>query len=361
MIGNTEVPYIIMGTTVGLWGGIQLIQNRRLNNKPLTIILLCYVLSGLLDCFFIGNETFFDICSDLLTYCIAIVMFVYPIKYYQGVISFYVSCAFFVSAFFSGSLTHGLLTSSGNYISILLILAASIYYIGLQNKTKQFRFWDVIPALLCFLLSIWAMGRGGIISTAFLLILVVGILFRQKIQKGKVIYKFLFVLVIVAVAFILYKEISLIDQFMTLGKLGHEGLETPRPQMWASYLSKMAESPIYILLGTPLEQVRVLHEIGNNCHNSFLQLHAYNGVVILCGFVYLLIKSIVYMYKNKLYALLAITLTIVMRGMTDKFIFGQYGMPIMLYLVFYPFAYVRKNKLAKVKLILKLKQDGKRI
>ena len=152
MTDNSAVPYMIMVAAVGFWGLMLLIHNKLLNRKSLFKILLCYMLFGFLNYVFIGNVGFSDVCTDLLTYGITIVMFVYPIKYYQGVISFYVSCGFFVSAFYSGALTHGLLTSSGNYISILLILAAAIYYIGLQNKTNQFSFRDVVPALLCFLL-----------------------------------------------------------------------------------------------------------------------------------------------------------------------------------------------------------------
>ena len=344
MTDNSAVPYMVLIIVVGILGLLQLFVNKHINRRFLTTMLLFYVFSGLLNFIIIGNEDVIDVITDALTYGVAVMMFAFPIRYRQGLISFYVSCSFFVSAYFSGALTHGLLTSSGNYISILLILAVSIYYIGLQNKYTQFRIWDILPPMLCFPLAVWALGRGGIISTAFLLLMALFVFMYQKIHAGSVLYKWMSFLIVLSVVLLFAIGVSLFEEFLTLGKLGREGFETPRPMMWGQYLSKTFESLFYVLLGTPLAQVPSIHEIGDNCHNSFLQLHAFNGIITFLGFVYLLYRSIVYLYKKRLYALLIVTLTIVLRGMTDKFIFGQYGMPIMLYLAFYPFAYARQKK-----------------
>ena len=339
MFNYSAVPYVILSLIVGLIGLFKMFTERKLDRKLLVIIFFLYGITGFFNYGFIENVELNDVLSSMVIYGIFIVMIVYPFDYYQGLISFAASFSFFFSAYLSGAATYLMLSSSGNYVSVLLILGVSLYYIGLNNSNKPFLLYDIIPAALCFWMALWARGRGGILSTGFLLLLTLIAIMKQSQMKGAKLYKIIIFIISIFIGYIVWNGINLIDEFFSLGKFGTEEFDTPRPVMWASYFTKMFESPLYILLGSPLKEVKLIHSLSDNCHNSFLQLHAYNGIIIFCGFVYFLIKSILYMYENKLYALLMIALTIVVRGMTDKFIFGQYGMPIMLFLTFYPFVF----------------------
>ena len=295
-------------------------------------------MSGML----IGNLSLNDLIKCFFLFGIIVSLYAFPIKYYQGFVFFYVVVAYFVNLFFTGALAKEILISSGNYVSVVLILSACIYYMGLHNSGKVFGVIDIVPSIICFMMSIWARGRGGIISTAFLLVLVVFVLIKQNRGKDTMSYKVFKYAVVFVILYLLWKSVDLIEEILILDKFENQGLDTPRPFMWAAYLSKMMESPIYILMGAPLDEISVIHSFANNTHNSFLQLHAFNGILMFVVFFYCLYRAIVYYIRNDMLALLVITLTIVMRGMTDKFIFGQYGMPIMLFLAFYPFAYVKR-------------------
>ena len=339
MFNYSELPYIYLSVLVGFIGMYKLFTDQKLNSSFLIIVFFLYGLTGIFNYGFIGNVELNDVLSSLFVYGIFIVMIAYPIDYLQAIVSFAVTILFFLNAYYSGAATYLMLTSSGNYVSVLLILGLCVYFIGVNNSNKKLSLFDIIPAILCFWLAIWARGRGGILSTGLFLLLLVMAIIKQSQEERSKLYKIVFFTIPLLVIIMLLKSINIIEEFFSLGKFGDQEFDTPRPLMWAEYLKKMFESPLYVLLGSPLNEVSSMHIRGNNAHNSFIQLHAYNGIIIFLGFIVLLYKSIVYMYKKHLYALLIITFIIVIRGMTDKFIFGQYGMPVMLYLAFYPFAY----------------------
>ena len=133
------------------------------------------------------------------------------------------------------------------------------------------------------------------------------------------------------------RNTNLLRAFMSLGKWQTRGTDnTARIMLWKSYLSYTLRSVIYVLFGAPLRNIPVISAVGGNCHNSFLQLHAYNGLLMLVLFFSLLIKSFIYYWKNGLFVMFATLLVFVIRAFNDKFVFSQYGMPIMLFFVMFP-------------------------
>ena len=129
----------------------------------------------------------------------------------------------------------------------------------------------------------------------------------------------------------------MIDQLYLFEKFEDKGMDSSRVDIWNAYFGKACENPINFLFGAPIQEIPLISSFEGNCHNSFIQLHAYNGVFMFAVFFFMLYKSVKKYYKFKVFLLLVILLTMFVRGMTDKFIFGQYGMPIMLYLVAIPF------------------------
>ena len=125
---------------------------------------------------------------------------------------------------------------------------------------------------------------------------------------------------------------------MGLGKLSSRGLDNgPREKIWKAYFEKIENNIEYLFIGVPIQDVPVIHDIGDNTHNSFLHLHATNGIFSFVLFLLLIIKAMIYHLRTKKILFAIMLLVIFARGMSDKFIFGQYGMPILLYLVLYPY------------------------
>lgn len=337
--GHSSSFYLISLCIVGILGLIKLAMDNRLCRAMILIVIVAYLLTGLINFTIIGNVNIRAIGNDMLLFGVMIMMFAYPMDYINATIFFYISIAVFIVAYFTGIQASTLLTSSGNYVSVLIILAAAIYYISLNNSGKAFRLIHVMPSFICLLLAVWAGGRGGILSCTVLFVLLIGYYLANYVRAGGA-RRYVFVLIVssVVVIYLCLYSINFIDIFMSLGKWSSRGIDnTARELIWNSYFEKMDENLLYILNGAPLNDIAILQIYDNNTHNSFIQLHANNGLIMFVLFAFLMIKAFLYQIKNKQFLLLIILITVVIRGMTDKFIFGQYGMPIIMLLVLEPY------------------------
>lgn len=347
MTDHSAVPFIVMTVVAGSVGFFLFFFGKGIKKGVLLFFYIIYIATLFLNIVIIENVKFLDIITDTLLFGITVVMFAFPHSYSQGVLFFGLSLLPFLFSSFTGSETHYVLTSSGNYISVLMILSMSIFYIGLNNEKRELKWFDIIPAFICFLLAVWAKGRGGILSCGFLLVMMLLVYMQGVLQKKMRRWLLFWVMLFLACMIILISDITIIDNITNLGKWGSRGMDnTPRLELWSGYFTKMNESFVYALMGVPLFEVASIHAIGDNPHNSFIYLHATNGLLTSIFFMFLLVSSCIYQFHKKQFVLLVLTMTIVLRGMTDKFIFGQYGMPIFLYLVLYPFVHkmFQRNK-----------------
>lgn len=343
--GHSSSLYLITLLVTGIIGLLILMSTRSVRSDVLYITMAIYFISGILNFFIIGNVSLIDLANDALLFGVMSLMLLHPMDLKKGTVFFYISIAAFVYAYFTGTQAYSVLTSSGNYVSVLMILSAAFYYISLYNSKKDLKLVHLLPALLCFLLSVWAKGRGGILACAVLFVLLLLyylICYAQSGGSKRIV--FLAVVVIIAVAYLYIKNINLIDTFFSLGKWSYRGVDnTSREIIWGAYFEKMKESFIYILNGAPLDQIPIIHSLNNNTHNSFIQLHANNGLIPFVLFAIFMIRSFFYYIKNREFLLAIVLFAVFIRGMSDKFIFGQYGMPIMMYLVLFPYIEQRRR------------------
>ncbi|MBP5469915.1 MAG: hypothetical protein J6Z11_11810 [Candidatus Riflebacteria bacterium] len=351
MTGNSALPYIGSLVLCGSVGLFILVFRHIRRNSILWAILTILFITGSYNYLIIKSISLGDIVSNILYFGVIVVMFTYPLTYKQSFFTYYIIISIFLFGFFRGIKTHEVLTSSGNYISVIMILSASLYYITIQYTNRNLGLIDFVPSLLSFLLSVWARGRGGIICSALLLLLMTIYYLRNFLKKDAKRYFFVGLLVFsIIFCFILY-EINPINAFMGLGKLSSRGLDNgPREKIWKAYFEKIENNIEYLFIGVPIQDVPVIHDIGDNTHNSFLHLHATNGIFSFVLFLLLIIKAMIYHLRTKKILFAIMLLVIFARGMSDKFIFGQYGMPILLYLVLYPYfsAYI-SCKVVKIK------------
>ncbi|MBQ7473712.1 MAG: hypothetical protein IJS79_05125 [Oscillospiraceae bacterium] len=338
MMGYSAYPYAITLVACGTVGLVALWLGKIARRGVLFTVLFVFFITGVLNYLFIKNLDLNEILLDFLYVGMMITMIVFPMSYAQAFISFYVSIAFFLYGYVTGADTHYLLISSGNYISILIILAESLYYLTIQMTEHDFSLIDLIPALLCFILSVWAKGRGGILCCLIMLAGVSLYYALACLRKNINLIYFISLAALVIIGYLLLSKVDLSKKFMSLGKWSNSGLDNSyRERMWRAYFYKTRENALFLYLGTPLEQVPIIHVLNDNTHNSFLQLHATNGIVPFVLFALLFVKSLIWEIKHKKELIAIVLFSIFIRGMTDKFIFGQYGMPVLLFLILYPY------------------------
>lgn len=336
MTGHANLPYLLSIYIVGIIGWLAAF--RALNYDARFFILICvYLLSGLLNYFLIGNIDLKDLGADVFFFGIAFLMLIYPCSYRTGVAFFYLTTLVFVVFYLRGGQARDLLTSSQNYVSILLIIHMAVYYYALHESGRKMAIWDLLPPALSFMLSVWARGRGGILSAAvFFVLMVLVFLHDTTRQSQKGIVAVLTIGIIVCIVFAV-RNISVSNWFFSLGKWGDAGADnTARLTIWSRYFGKMTEKFSYILFGAPLREIPAIQRFQGNCHNSFIQLHAYNGLVMFCLFIAVVAKAFKRYISGREWLMASVLFGFCLRAFTDKFVFGQYGMPVMMLLVMYP-------------------------
>lgn len=341
MFDNSATPYVV---SLALFGGIGWIALGWMRNKVRMNVLLMaflYLLTGLFNHTVVGNTTLTSLAYDFMVFGLIAIMFHSPYSYLQGIIATALLIFYFVLEFLRGNTAAALLVSSQNYVSVCLVMAMSVYYIGIDNSEKPLRIFDLLPVTLCLLLSVWATGRGGIVSSLFMLVGIAFVYLGRIMKKRGLGLK---LLVYAAIALVLVYwvggALNITDEVMSLGKLGTKGTDmSERMAIWSDYYNTALKSSKNFLFGAPFAETELVSYFEGNTHNSFLYLHATNGLLMFLVFTFMLIRSIIFFIRRKKFVLLVVILTMFLRGFTDKFIFGQYGMPIMMYLVMYPYIY----------------------
>lgn len=337
MFGNSSFIYQMLLLLTGIIGIAILFLTKTYINNIYLLIFVIYSLTLIFNWMIIENVSFYDCIQSILIFGIAVVMVKFQVTYRQGQFLFFVTCFAFVVNMFLGADVRTLLTSSSNYISILLLIGVSFYYITIGQLRNTLQIIDILPAAICFALSVWARGRGGILSCGIFLICILAVYIKDLTNKNTKRVLLLVLLFIAVLITLSYFDVNILDQMMNLGKWKTRGTDnSARLAIWQSYFLKVKESFTYILFGAPLDEIGIIRLYDGNCHNSFIQLHAYNGIIMTVLILGFLFKAILYYVKQKNYVYISIFLAICVRGLTDKFIFGQYGMPIMLYFILYP-------------------------
>ena len=334
MVFNSSLFYSTIFVIGGIIGIYILLIKRPENWKLIACFFLLYAVSCIMNSFIIGNQSLNGALSSILIFGIGLLLLYSPISYFQGWICFYLIAFFFIIAIILGIPNYSIfVNSSENYISVHLILGISVYYLGLFHSGRKLMLFDLFPPLLCFFLSIWGNGRGGILSSTLLFIFIVFSFIHQHRDKGVALFVIRF-FVVASVLILVLKWDAIMSSFLGLGNMD-KGMESAREFIWLAYFEEIQNSTWYLLNGVPLENIPIISDYNNNTHNSFIQFHANNGLLVFVIFLFLYLRSSIYYIRNNV-LFFAVAFTILFRGMTDKFIFGEYGMPLFVFLSFYP-------------------------
>lgn len=334
--GNLSINYIIM-SSVGVIG-LLLMFTRSLNYlKQFKIFSILYIVCFVLQCIVIRNYQISTMPSMLYHIGITWIMLTYRWSEKQGAFGFYLVFILISIRLLRFSSSRVLSISSNNYISILLILMCVLYYAPFEWNKKKFTAIHTAPAILTFALSVIAGGRGGVLSSG---VLMVGIVIRFVFRKtGRKSYR---VIIIILLVLLLIAAVIFSDSFMTrilrMSSFRDEGFESAiRLSMWSQYLQNMLSSLKNALFGVPLKNIPLIVRFSGNPHNSFIRLHATSGILPFLMLLYYLIQATLKYIKQKRSMALLLLTVLVIRGMTDAFIFGRYGTPDFLFLVLYPY------------------------
>lgn len=231
-----------------------------------------------------------------------------------GYAIFYALAGYFMLMIFSGvDGASAMKYCSFNGISMVMLVVCISLYIILETENKKF---DIKPALLTLAISIWGIGRSGIV-VGFVLFL--GLLSIRLKHKPKY---FIRVLVFLLIAFL---GLRATDYSFFGNAIAHQEergtvlTDHVRAGMWANYYNNLDIARVIFGVNV-LEDPWETGEINEyNYHNSFINLHLQTGFMGLITMA-IIVKALFVFYRtNRVFFFLLLAL--VLRASVDLFIF----------------------------------------
>lgn len=228
--------------------------------------------------------------------------------------------------------------NSRNYISFYLIIMVIPYYLVSFKKNLNPSY---IPSILTIVLSLYSLGRSGIVSS--ILILLAVIFYYNKGHKLFYYIVFFSSLMAIFISSFLYEEYSTLKRFASLENFLYDG---GRSSIISSYLDNLDFFKFLFGVDVNSDLPNQIFKYGH-VHSSYINFHSAVGFGALV-FGYQTVKKLYLFYKLKI-PLFFLFMAIIVRSSTDVgllFSYFDYVFWIFLFTNFYP----------KKKLIQNIKQ-----
>lgn len=294
-------------------------------------LFLCAAITGMLNLLCIGNSAYSNFLYTLMSIFVACLL-AHPRVSPRCLLYAMYFHALMVAYCFAryGLHTEVYFRSTNNYVSCLLLLPTTVYYSLLEYRGERI---PKFPALIVFVLSVLAMGRGGILSTGILL---TGVLF-YSLKNFRPVYR-VFVSMLMVISAVVVVHISsfweIANKFERLGMS-----DNGRFDIWTQYLDSAFTNHLYFWLGARFKDLPIVIFYEGNLHNSFLNIHAFNGMIMFIFIVCLYFHTIFYAIRHKRVILLTCMISLFCRGATDRLLWGAstVGTPFMLFFLIIPY------------------------
>ena len=221
-------------------------------------------------------------------------------------------------------------TLSRNYISVFSMIATIIFYIGEEKNNNQIKLY---PSIINFVICVGGIGRGGIISSAILLLCVIYLKYFFTADKYK---KILFVLIAIFIVIAIIIAPSILKRYSVyFQRFIDNGFESDgRSAILNEYFNRIISNPVDAILGVNLKYCPTALYYNINFHNTILQMHFTYGIIFSFAVIYLSIKSCKNFIKNKKQILAILFLSYVVRSVLDQVGYAFYGEIFIYYFIF---------------------------
>lgn len=205
---------------------------------------------------------------------------------------------------------------SENYVSVVLIMnIAIIYLIKIRQKEKL----SIFPAALALFIAILAIGRSGIITTLFILLLVLWVRWRNQRVTKQILYAALILIPMISVVILKWELIeTTFYQMEVFEKFTKDGVSSPsRDIIKRAYLSNI--DAVTFFTGYDYRENHWFQHYGLNPHNSYIKLHHYSGVAFFIVLPLIFIGLAKLVRKNIFFS--GLLVAILLRSWTDSVLF----------------------------------------
>lgn len=313
------------------------IKTTRFFSKNLALFVILFLLFSILNYIIVGNVSIDSIIFIVMYAGIYQLLIDDDLNDTYILTAIYTNCIILAFTIMRTGLGEPIFSNlSNNYVSVLLFLPTIVYYIRTEYYKNRI---TLMPTISVTIICIMAMGRGGIITAAFLTISILCyILFSDNNRKSlynQALIRIVFVfvgIIVLGVALSYSEKIKTIAVFERFVKFGMYG--TGRAGIWKEYIKTASTSLESILAGVEYSELPLMVRYKNNLHNSFFNLHADYGMIVLLYVIFLIIFNCKKCITNKKWIYLSVMTVFFARAFTDK-IFGGGSMatPIFIFVL----------------------------
>ena len=249
---------------------------------------------------------------------------------------------------------------SRNYVSVFAIYALSLINLCYEKEKKDCPF---VFFLIMWFICLSAFGRGGILASSIMVILEYAYKILKKEKRKDKFKKFRVILLIcLAIIFVIYVyanfdwiSSTILRRFFG-GESSATGSNADRWYMINSYINACIKSFSAFMFGVNASEVSL---VGNNMHNSFIQLHSAFGIIGLIFVVVMSVRGFIYLIKNNKVTSAIVFFGVLIRALTD---WCFPGFPLEFILWYYMLLPILKKRIVNLKLSLtvgKVKQKSR--
>lgn len=244
---------------------------------------------------------------------------------YKGLVYFVLGTLLLRIVVFGEPISEIITFSSYNFISVL-----ALFYLVLAVKV-QIRNGKNISCLevaLFLLLTLFSYSRAGIMIGAIFTVLVLSDWAMHSRRTG---LKIMMIFTGASILLIFCRQLwdmllqsGLLNKFVSLSFTSNG-----RAEIWEAYIKSFFSGIEKIICGGDPSCITE-----GNIHNSFFQMNAVFGLPFFCVNIYILLKMLYQYAKCKEYQLLIITVTFLIRCLTDRLLFRGYSEVAYFFIVF---------------------------
>jgi hypothetical protein len=332
--------------------GLFALSTVRIDRKLQALILVC--ISSLLISFFISSilntrvdriiqNLFFILASS----GIALLLTTRLVSLWAVSIAFWGLSSYFILLILLSVDPMQAIFTSQNGISQMILIAAISYYLVSNRLNKKI---SLKPAFVTLIISIWGVGRSGILVG---LILLFGLFFLKS--ESKIVRTILFTFAMLFIFFMaipFYGSSGQVDFFygffndsffeMAISNYAKtfDSSYTERGDIYLHYFQNLDLFKFFFGVNPMNEYWPNGEFLAYNYHNSFITLHSQTGFFGLIIILLLIIAFFTFIKRDKVYSLLILAL--LLRWSTDSYLFFEFFDFIPLFFIFMLFKTIGK-------------------
>jgi hypothetical protein len=291
------------------------------------IFILIFLISSIITLLFSSNYRMQDLILIFSYIGIGIMPIFHRLNHFIYKIFAFLFIAYFLYLISNNVDANEVFNASRNFISIFLLILVGYHIISsYQNQVSP----SFLLIVLCFVISIWSVGRGGILTFAFLTV------FYPFVTKMKIRNRLVFLILFsVALYYVFYFYGEYIFS-IGFARFQSMGIQDSRTDINAEYISVSLTKIQNLMFGSPFGDVISIRDVEGNPHNSFIRLHVYFGIIGVILFFSTFILSLIRLLKMRAYLLVYLFFALLLRAFTDSAAFHGVFDPLIYYLLFYP-------------------------